>query len=212
MTRKSSRKPRKAPASGPKRDGAPSSSLPTRQGLDRLEIREDLPHQSKETLIEVARLGKTWGIHGDITVRLHNPDSDLAWVAETVWLQGEAWPLAAVTVVKWQDKGGKILARFAGIDNPENGRALTGLSLWVPRDELGDAQEGEHFVHELIGMEVIDTERGPLGTIRSVFSAGASDVWVVHDGSTETLIPAIGDFVLAIDDEKREIQVRYELD
>lgn len=180
------------------------------RGLDLLRIREDLSSRGKASLIRVARLGKTWGVHGHLIVRLDNPDSDQTWRDQVVWLQGEAWPMAPVEVDKWKAKGDRLLIRLAGITSPEDSKALTGLELWVPRESLPEPELDEHYVQDLLGMKVIDELRGELGHIAQVFPAGAADVWVVRSPEGEHMIPAVSDFVISVDRDARVITVRYE--
>ena len=160
----------------------------------------------------VARLGKAWGVRGGVTVRLHNPDSDLAWLDEIVWLQGEDFAVRPVEVDRWEDKSGKLLVFLAGIHAPQVATGLTHLEVLVPAEWLPEPEEDEHYVHELIGMTVVDEERGELGRIAHVFTTGASDVWVVHGKGPEELIPAVKDFVLGIDSEERVVRVRWSLE
>ena len=119
----------------------------------------------------------------------------------------------AVEIDRWQTKGSLVLLRPVGITAPQLAKALTGFEILVPPDDLPEIEdEDEFYVHELMGMTVVDTERGELGTIREVFTAGANDVWVVRGGPEEVLIPAVKQFVLEVDREARRVTVRYELD
>ncbi len=161
-------------------------------------------------LVGVARLGKPWGVRGDITVRLDNPHSDCEWTADVAFLHGEAFPHQAVEVERWHGKGGKVLVKFAGINSPEDAKALTHLNVLVPRDWIDTPAGDEHLVADLIGVTVTDVERGEIGTIRDVFNAGATDVWVIKGSGGEVMIPAVKDFVLELDLTARTASVRYE--
>ena len=160
----------------------------------------------------VARLGRPWGVHGAITVRLHNPDSDLAWADEIVWLGADDFPITPVQVDRWEDKSGKLLVRLSGIRSPQAAGALTHLEVHVPGEWLPEPEEDEHYVHQLIGLKVVDEQRGELGTIADVFTTGANDVWVVKRPGAEELIPAVRDFVLEVDHEAGIARVSWSLD
>ena len=82
----------------------------------------------------------------------------------------------------------------------------------MPSDWLPEPDENEAYVHELIGMTVIDEARGELGRIAHIFTTGANDVWVVQGGKGEELIPAVKDFVLGIDREAGVVRVSWSLD
>lgn len=162
-------------------------------------------------LVPIAKTGKAWGVHGHNTVRLYNVDSDMPWAADVMLVRGDGFPLAAVEIDEWQVKGSRILIRFVGIRSPQLAKQLVNLELLCHPDELPAAPDDEIYVHELLGMAVIDAERGLLGHVADVMSTASNDIWVVRGDAGETLIPAVKDFVLSIDREGREIQVRYEV-
>ena len=102
------------------------------------------------------------------------------------------------------------MLQLAGVETPEDARAVTGLELWVPRESLSQPEDNEHYVRDLLGMKVIDPERGELGHIAQIFPAGSADVWVVRGPRGEEMIPAVSDFILSVDSEARVVTVRYE--
>jgi 16S rRNA processing protein RimM len=202
-----------APSSAPRpssRNRSKAQPVP-RRGRELLREREDFGFKSQSDLVTVGRLGRPWGVHGAINVRLHDPDDELSWAGEVVWLQGEGFPARAVEIEKFVEKGSKVLLQFAGVRSPQDVSALTHLDVRVPRDWLPEPEPDEHYVQDLIGMEVVDVLRGPLGRIERVFTTGANDVWVVKGKSREELIPAIKQVVLEVDHEARSIRVQYEL-
>ena len=196
-------------------------SRPTRRrssgppAFDRLSLRHDLtpPRDEWDQLVPVAKLGKTWGVHGDLTVRLYNSDSELAWAADVLCLRGDGFPLVAVEIDRWQSKGNAVLLRPVGIDSPEVAKALVGLEILVPPEDLPPTEgDDEFYVHELIGMVVVDTIRGELGTIRDVFSTGSNDVWIVRGPQGEELIPFVSTVVHNVDREARTASVTFEVE
>lgn len=199
-----------SPRRSSRRGKSPSRPV-ARRGRDLLREREDVGFRAESELIEVGRLGRPWGVRGAINLRLHAAEDDLSWADDVLWLRGEGFPLCAVEVEQWLEKGSRLLLRFAGIHSPQDVSALTHLCVLVPRDWLPEPEEDEHYVHELIGMEVVDELRGALGTIQKVFATGANDVWVVRGEAGEELIPAIKTVVLEVDTEARRVRVRYEL-
>ncbi len=178
------------------------------RGRDLLVERHDYVFDRDE-LVPVAKLGRPWGVRGAINVRLHNPHSDVSWADEVVWLHGEGFPLQAVEVDRWEDKGGKLLLRFGGVNSPEDARSLTHLEILVPAEWLPETRDDEHYVVDLIGLQVIDEERGELGRIVDVFPTGGADVWVIKAGKDETLIPAVKEFVRSVDHEAGVVTVAW---
>lgn len=173
-------------------------------------VAADVELRSDSDLVAVGKLGRVWGVNGGLNVQLYNPDSRLEWADEVIWVRGEGFPVRPVRVAGWEEKGARLLLHFEGVRQREAAASLTHLELLVPGDWLDEPADDEFYVHELIGMRVIDELRGELGDIHHVFNSGSTDVYVVGRGRREVMIPAVKDFVLSVDREERIVRVRYE--
>ncbi len=60
---------------------------------------------------------------------------------------------------------------------------------------------------DVVGMTVVDGERGVIGEITDVIVTGANDVWVVEGPYGEVLIPVIDQVVDEIDEESGTVKV-----
>ena len=89
-----------------------------------------------------------------------------------------------------------FVARIAEVASKEEADALKGMRLYANRDQLPSLPEDEYYHADLIGLQVLDTGGGPLGTVKSVLDHGAGDLLEVQrPGSSETvLVP----FTLAV--------------
>lgn len=163
-----------------------------------------------EDLVEVAVLGRPWGVHGDLNVRLSNDNSECLWAGPMIWLAlGSAAPVP-VRVDAWQEKGARVLVRFEGVTSPEAAAALVHGRLLAPRASFEPEDVGEYYVHDLVGSQVIDQHGHELGHIEGVFGTGANDVWVVRGPQGERLIPAVAGFVVDVDRQARVVRVSYD--
>lgn len=77
--------------------------------------------------------------------------------------------------------------------------ALRGEIVEVADADLRRDDADSYFVHELIGLRVVTVDGRDLGLVEDVLVTGANDVYLVRGPLGETLIPAIGDVVEAID-------------
>jgi 16S rRNA processing protein RimM len=76
------------------------------------------------------------------------------------------------------------------------------------RSDYGTLDEGEHFIVDLIGLEVIDETRGFVGHIKDVIANGAQDLYVVaREGQPEFMIPVVDAFVREVNLETGVIKV-----
>lgn len=104
-----------------------------------------------------------------------------------------------VTGVRPGPKG--PLLELAGIGDIAAARSLSGTTLLVA---AGDLPEGfDEADLDPVGLEVIDDERGSLGTVCDVIVTGANDVWVIEGPLGQILLPVIDDVVRSVDEDTR---------
>ena len=80
-------------------------------------------------------------------------------------------------------------------------RALKGIGLYVDRDRLPAAAEGEYYHADLIGLAAVDPDGARLGEIVAVQNYGAGDLLEIRRiGSSSTeLIPFTDDYAPKVD-------------
>ncbi|NTU58211.1 MAG: 16S rRNA processing protein RimM [Chlorobiaceae bacterium] len=95
-----------------------------------------------------------------------------------------------------------------GIGSREEAEAVAGYRLYVTGDALEPMPDDRAYLHDLIGLEVLDEEGGKIGVLRDVLEMPAHDVYEVDTGSRKVLVPAVADFVAEIDLKKGIIVLR----
>ena len=72
--------------------------------------------------------------------------------------------------------------------------------LFITEDALMPLPDGQYYIHQIIGLEVVDESGAVQGTVGDVLQTGSNDVYVVKtsDGK-EILLPAIDTVVKRID-------------
>ena len=77
--------------------------------------------------------------------------------------------------------------------------------LYVTREDAIDLEEGEYFICDLIGLDVVDEDSNVIGKLTDVLQSAANDVYEITDNSGKThLFPAIKECVLNVNlDEGR---------
>jgi 16S rRNA processing protein RimM len=84
-----------------------------------------------------------------------------------------------------------VVARMRGVTDRTAAEALKGVELYVARDRLPAATDGEYYHADLIGLEVVDPSGKRIGEIVAVHNYGAGDLLEVRladRGQTE-LVP-----------------------
>jgi 16S rRNA processing protein RimM len=119
---------------------------------------------------------------------------------------GEEYTPAVVAGVRRHNKG--LLLRFEGVDTREEVEVFRNRDVFVSVEDRPPLAEGEYYLHEIIGMQVV-TEKGEmLGELSEMIETGATNVYVIRrEGKAELLIPATDEVILAVDVENKTMQV-----
>ena len=99
------------------------------------------------------------------------------------------------------------LISFNGVDTRDQAEALIGCELFIEKSRLPDPEDGSYYWFDLIGLEVFDIDQKYLGRLESIIETGSNDVYVVIEGDTEILIPALESVVQNIDLKNGRMQV-----
>jgi 16S rRNA processing protein RimM len=71
---------------------------------------------------------------------------------------------------------GLLIAFVKGIADRNAAELFTGTELFVDRDALPEADEGEFYHEDLVGLVVKDTEQNVLGKVAGAHNYGAGDI------------------------------------
>jgi 16S rRNA processing protein RimM len=121
---------------------------------------------------------------------------------------GEPGPQTPATVTAVRRIVDGFLLRLEGVSTRKGAAFLTGRQLWLSRATLPPLGTGEFYVEDLVGCLVEDSGGRRLGVVRGVFWNGGHDVIAIDDGERgERLIPAVPEFIVAIDRSTKRVVV-----
>lgn len=126
------------------------------------------------TLLEVGRIVKAHGIRGDVIVELTTTRTER--LSPGTVLASDA---GGFTVERASPHQGKWIVTFAEIPDRTAAEQLRGTTL---RAEPVAGDDGELWIHELIGAAVVDVDGQPIGEVTAVQANPASDLLVLADG------------------------------
>jgi 16S rRNA processing protein RimM len=123
-------------------------------------------------------------------------------------------PLLASTGERFEIQRLKVqkdgfIAALKGVDDRNKAETLKGVELFVARQQLPEPEEDEVYIHDLIGVTVVEKSGVKFGTVVAVPNFGAGDlIEIRRDGIEETvLVPFTQDYVPAVDLAKRKIVI-----
>lgn len=138
-------------------------------------------------LLEVGRIEKVHGLRGEVVVGLvTNMVKARTEPGAELWAEGD--PLQVVAARRHKDKW---LMKFDGVTSREDAEVLRGRTLLaaplpsaavVSGEADGVTSEVVAFVHELIGLTLVDQDGLVHGTVTSVIDNPAADLLELSDG------------------------------
>lgn len=160
-----------------------------------------------EEMLQVGVITTTHGVRGEVKVFPTTDDVKRFKDLKQVMLDtGKELLELEITQVKFFKN--LVILKFKGIDNINDVEKYKGKGLFVTREHAVKCEEGEFFIADLIGMEVVNEAGSLLGQVVDVIQTGANDVYVVGaEGKKDLLLPAIRDCIRRVDMEKRQMQV-----
>lgn len=163
----------------------------------------------------MGRVVAPYGVNGWIKVQPFTQESRglLDYSSWQVGREG-AWQPRSVESAKVH--GAAVVAKLEGITDRDQAAVLQGMRIAISRDQFPEADAGEFYWADLVGLKVVNAAGIDLGTVSRVFETGANDVLVVEDKMSgegcERLLPFIETVVRRVDVAGGVITVDWEAD
>lgn len=147
----------------------------------------------------VGKVLRPRGLKGEVKVKIITSFPEHFQNLKTLFAKTEnEWQSYSIIDVILSNKA--VYLKFAEIISLDQADKLRGKELFIEREQLTDLSEGEFYVHDMIGMQVVSEEGEKLGELLDVETYAGNDVYVVKSPSgKELLIPAIQDVVKNVD-------------
>ena len=150
--------------------------------------------------IEAGKIINTHGVTGEVKIEVWLDSPEFFLRFRRVYIGG-----AEHAVVSARAHKGFVIARLEGVNDMNAAMALKGRILEVLRADAG-LREGEFFVSDIIGFDVVDEDGNKLGVLTDAEELPRYMLYTVK-GESEHLIPAVSEFIRSIDAEKETITV-----
>jgi 16S rRNA processing protein RimM len=165
----------------------------------------------KDEWVTVARLGRTRGLKGELYAdgwdRPERFDFPLrVWLAERD--SGMAQGAQPLTVASVQPYKGRQIVRFEGVDSVTAAEPLEGRAVLVPASVRPALDEGEYYMADLVGCDVVLLSTGQsVGTVSGWQEFGGPATLEVERAGTVVLIPFVRKVCVEIDPAARRIVI-----
>jgi 16S rRNA processing protein RimM len=161
--------------------------------------------------IFLGRIVKAFGIRGEL--KLHPSDDfwDDVLRSKRLMMQAptedgdERRPVAFKST---RPHGRSYVVRIDGVDDRNAAEDVVGAEVFVAEDELDVAFPDELLPFQVVGVTAKDEAGEVLGKVSSVIRSAAHDIYEVENNKGTFMVPAVPEFILGIDEEKKEMIIR----
>ena len=147
--------------------------------------------------LEIGKIVAVQGLKGEVRVEPWCDSQEFLCEFDTLYFDKGSTP---VEITKAHPHKNIVLMKIKGIDSVEQAQNIRNKILYMDREDV-ELEEGNYFVQDLIGLEVLDADNGTsYGKLCEVSFTGANDVYHIKDSDGKIrLIPAIPDVVIETD-------------
>lgn len=148
----------------------------------------------KQKYLECGRIINKRGIGGELKVECYCDSPSSLKNAKVLYTDSNGNNPHKVTSIK--EYKGFLYIKLDDVNGPDEADAMRGKLLFADRSVFTIADD-RYFISDLIGLDVIDADNGTIyGKIKEVRNFGASDIYVIDNGKTEYMLPAVGDIIV----------------
>ena len=93
--------------------------------------------------------------------------------------------------------------KFEDVDSEEDADDLMKSPLYLPLDLLPELDENQFYFHDIIGYQVEDLKKGPIGTITAINDMTSQALFEIDFNGNQILIPMNDSFIHKLDKEQK---------
>lgn len=150
-------------------------------------------------MIALGIIRKPHGVRGEASVEAWTDSLDRFDELTSVTLVSPDEKTQPATVESVRVHVDRVLVKFAGIDTPESIRALQNWTIEIPDEEARKPEEDEYFLHDLVGLTLVDGENRQLGKVLAVEETSGGLLLVVQGPRRKFDVPFAAEICTKID-------------
>ena len=153
----------------------------------------------------IGKFRRPHGIRGEVRMTVLTDYPELISPGQVIYA-GEKYTAYTVREIRWH--GGDMLVSLKELPDRTAVEIFRNIMVYMKSEDMPELPEGDYFIHQLVGMEVITDQGEKLGILKEILITGANDVYLVESPEgKELLLPAIEDVVLDINQDSGQILV-----
>jgi 16S rRNA processing protein RimM len=155
--------------------------------------------------VVVGKFRKPHGVRGEIRMSVLTDYPELLSPGKKIYV-GPRYQAFTIKALRWH--GGDLLLSLEELPDRTSVEVFRNIMVSMKSEDVPELPEGEYYLHQLVGLDVITDKDEILGKLQEILITGANDVYLVKTpAGEELLLPAIDEVVREIDLDQGLIRV-----
>jgi 16S rRNA processing protein RimM len=158
--------------------------------------------------IALGIIRKAHGVRGEASVEAWSDSPErFTEVSAVTLVSPEESSTRDATIESVRIHAGRALVKFTGIESPEDVQLLQNWTVEVPSSQARKLDADEYFLHDLVGLTLIDSDGTPRGKVIEIEETGGGVLLVVEGPRGRFDVPFAADICTKVDLEAKKILV-----
>lgn len=166
--------------------------------------------QADKELI-IGKISGAYGLKGWVKVVAFTEYLD-SLLDYSPWILKKNGTRLSLKVINGRIHGTTLVAQLEGINDRDAAESLKGSEIYITYAQLPEAEAGEYYWIDLIGLTVKNLTGEELGLVDSLMETGANDVMLVKGQKTHAVPFIQGQVIINIDLAQKLILVDWDTD
>jgi 16S rRNA processing protein RimM len=179
--------------------------MEVKQGAPR-DLRYSLRFMKRKGMeqVKIGKIVNAVGMKGEVKVYPYSRSKERYGQLGSVYVENNKYEIEKVRFNK-----DIVILKFSEINDRNAAEEAKGKDIYIDEASLPKLPAGEYYIRDMIGLSVVDDTGNLLGCLSDVIQNSAQDLYEVErkDGK-KILIPAVEEFILNVDIEKKQIDVK----
>jgi len=160
-------------------------------------------------VIALGIIRKPHGVRGEASVEAWTDSLDrFADLKSVTLVSADESSTREMAIESTRIHGDRVLVKFAGIDSPEALRDVQSWTIEIPDDKARSLDGGEYFLHDLVGLTLVDDDGRTRGNVVSIEEGAGGVLLVVQNGARKFDVPFAEEICTKVDLAAKTILVR----
>lgn len=161
--------------------------------------------------IAIGKISGAFGIKGEVKIVRWTDSLERFGLLKSVWVGVDSGNARQFVVEGARNAGKSVALKLSSVETRSAAEQLTNQLVLIPASDRVQPPAGTFFIDDVVGMEVVTEEGKRVGVVRDVLCLPSNDLWQVETGSHVVSIPAVKEFIRAVDTQKRRVVI-HEVD